>query len=231
MLGISAALREIVSRPKPEFINGNVGTNSASATSITWSHTTTPDTTCLFVSAWVNNNGGSVTISGVTFAGIAMTQVQQGAAGNPEGCYVLFNPPIGTFSIVVTPSVLADRGIGASSANFRNAKSVAVSGHVAQTASSPLALSILNNHPLPGVCVFSVAPSIGGGAALPAPVVTMPPYRIQTAQYQDFVSNANHKGQGIYYSDFPAIRQGTLAGSVASTGATTTYSMVVLVNA
>lgn len=128
----------------PYFIDASGGTASASASSLTWSHTTTAATDCLIVTGFSGDNGSVVTISGITYNGIALTQVRRnpGNAQGSGGMWVLLNPPIGTYNIVLTAGSLASRGIDGQSANFGNVTAINTSAITAVTTTNPVTTTV-----------------------------------------------------------------------------------------
>lgn len=200
----------------PYFINGNNGTNSASATSLTWAHTTTAATNCLIVSGYSGDNGTVVTISGITFNGVALTQVQRGpgAAQGSIGLWVLFNPPIGTFNIVLTAGSLANRGIDGQSANFGSATAINTSLRTALTSTNPITTAVTST--LIGLPVgFTHTNIVGGGTVIHT-------YNSPTGQTlrasQSYTSNSNRK--------YSTLSSGTLVNPAGSTTLSTTSSAV-----
>jgi hypothetical protein len=80
--------------------NGTVtSTQTVSATSLTWSHTLLAGTNrCLFVQLSIDGLGAPVT--GVTYGGVALTQVGRGAGNHAIEIWRLINPAVGTTNVV-----------------------------------------------------------------------------------------------------------------------------------
>lgn len=78
---------------------------SASATSVTVAHTCTGSNLILFVGLWVQD-GGANTVTGVTYNGVAMTQVGRVTNATTESTYLYFlvNPSTGANNIVASKS-------------------------------------------------------------------------------------------------------------------------------
>lgn len=182
----------------PFLINSNAGTNSASATTLTWSHTTTSATTCLVVGGFAGDNGTVVTITGITYNGIAMTQVQKtaSAAQGMSGLWVLFNPPIGTYDIVLTCGSLASRGVSGSSANFGGATAVNASGKTDATTSNPMTTAITSTRK--GLAIGNCCTNIVGTGTLNQ--TWSSPAGMTSLQINSFNSNSNRKHQNLCYS-------------------------------
>lgn len=89
--------------------------STGSVNSLTWSHTVSGYNPVLFVIA--GENSGAPSVTGVTYAGVAMTNSGLTFAQSGAPIYYLFNPPTGTANIVITRSTTATsviRGVGAS---------------------------------------------------------------------------------------------------------------------
>lgn len=200
----------------PYFINSNNGSNSASATTLSWTHTTTAQTTCLIVGGFAGDNGTTVTITGVTFNGIAMTEVQKStsSAQGMSGLWVLFNPPIGAFTVTITCGSLASRGLGGQSANFGNASGINISGVTNNTTSNPMSTAITSTRI--GLALGNCATTSSGGSTAISHSFSSPAGMIAAATPNAWISNSFAKLQGLYYSP-------TLVPA-GSTTLTTTFS-------
>lgn len=182
----------------PYFINANAGSLSASAGSLTWSHTTTIDTKCLVVGTFCQNNGNSITMNTVTYNGIALTQIQSSIANGGNGSmWVLFNPPIGTYNIVITPTATADRGIAGSSMNIGNVSSVVISGETDNASTDPMTTTITNL--TEGIAIGNKVIT-GLNATLFAVTQTSPTGIVQAHTPSSFTSNGFAKWQALFYS-------------------------------
>lgn len=202
----------------PYFINGNAGTFSSSATTITWSHTTTAATTCLVVGTFCGNNSGTANVSGVTFNGVSLTSVQKASAAvqGQGGLWVLFNPPIGTFSIVVTSNG-SDRGISGQSANFGGATAVNASANTNTSTTDPMTTSLTST--AAGLAVGHK--HVNGASGTIATVsVTSPSGMVTCATPIGFLVNSFSKAEFLYYS--PTL---VASGSSSFTGDVTAGSV------
>lgn len=181
----------------PYFIDSNAGSNSASATSRTWSHTTTSDTTCLVVGTFAANNAKTANVTGVTYNGVSLTQVVKSAAGSGQGgLWVMFNPPVGTYNVVMTASS-GDRGIAGNSANFGGVSAVNVSGNAALASTDPRTLTITST--AKGLPVGHKI-ILGGNSTLHT-VTASAPTGMAEERANKFVANSFAKYQGLFYSD------------------------------
>lgn len=91
------------------------------SSSKTWSHTTTGSNTILFVGGWIRGNGNNCT--GVTYNGVAMTQIQTNVVSSTvyydKGfLFYLINPATGANNVVATFN----------SADYNNGISVSYTG-------------------------------------------------------------------------------------------------------
>lgn len=110
----------------PYFIDSSSYSTTASSSlqTISWTHTTTADTTCVVVFGTAIANAGA-SISTVTYDGVALTQIRnQPASGNSSAMWRYFKPPIGSFTLSVTMSGTNDRFLGAHAVNLGNANAV-----------------------------------------------------------------------------------------------------------
>ena len=205
----------------PYYIDGNAGSNSANASSISWSHTTTADTTCLVVGTQVGNSGNTASVSGVTYNGVSLTMVQRSAAATQGqgGLWVLFNPPIGTYTITMSAND-GNRGISGSSANFGGATAVNASVNGNTAINNPRTITLTST--ARGLPVGNK--HIGGNNGTLHTVSTTDPSGMTLAATANrFTSNSFAKYQGLFYSPtlvnagsvgFKAqVTAGTIAGS------------------
>jgi hypothetical protein len=89
---------------------GSSGQNATAPTSVTWAHTCSGVQRVLIVFVAVGQGSGSdatKTISGVTYAGVAMTQIGTPRHSNDQtagylACYGLINPATGANNVVVS---------------------------------------------------------------------------------------------------------------------------------
>jgi hypothetical protein len=111
----------------PYFINANAGSFNANSSSVSWSHTTTSDTTCLIVGGFVNRDSGDSSINSVTYNSVSLTTIQNNANRFASGLFVMFSPPVGTYTVSVSCTG-GNRGISFSSMNIGGASVVDISG-------------------------------------------------------------------------------------------------------
>lgn len=120
--------------------DGSSDTGGA-ATSLTYSHTCSGTDRILFVSVGLNTNGDNVT--GVTYNGVAMTQIATATANasNRSYLYYLINPATGSNNVVV--SLGSASNVYSSSASYTGAKQSTQpdSNATNTTSSTPLTLS------------------------------------------------------------------------------------------
>lgn len=182
----------------PVFINANSGASSASASSISYTHTTTANTSLLVVGAFCQNNGNSITVSSITFNGVVMTQLQESSASNGCGAvFYLFNPPIGSYTIVVTPTGTADRGIAAQSMNIGNARAINVSGLANDNSTDPRTLTITSTQR--GLAIGHVKVTGLNGSTINTSS-SSPTGMITAVAPRQFLSNGFAKYNSIWYS-------------------------------
>lgn len=182
----------------PVFINANSGTSSASASSISYTHTTTANTSLLVVGAFCQNNGNSATVSSITFNGISMTQLQESSPSSGCGAvFYLFNPPIGAYTIVVTPTSSADRGIAAQSMNIGNASAINVSGLANNSETDPRTLTIISTQR--GLAIGHVK-AIGNNSTTINTSSSSPVGMVTAVAPRQFLSNGFAKYNSIWYS-------------------------------
>lgn len=182
----------------PFFIDANAGTSSFSASSISYTHVTTADTKLLVVGVFVQNNGNSATVSDVTFNGVSLTQLQEGTgSGGCGALFYMFDPPVGSYSIVVTPTSAADRGIGAQSMNIGNARAINVSGIADNDTTDPRTLTVTSTQR--GFAIGHV--KIAGANGTSITTSSSSPTDITTAATpQQFSSNGFAKYNSLWYS-------------------------------
>jgi hypothetical protein len=183
----------------PKFVGTATGSNAASATSRSWSHATTPDTTCLIVAGFVNNNSGTSQFTGCTYNGTSLTLIRQ-TPTNGQGSvalYVMFNPPVGTYTVQVTVNG-GDRGISASAANFSAASSVHAQGGGTYSA-NPMTTTVVGTQP--GTPVAVCASTTAGSATMTH--AWSSPSGITNLYTNSFLSNSNRKLQTMPWSNTP----------------------------
>jgi hypothetical protein len=108
---------------EPYYISASGVAISGTAETLSWSHTTTPETTCLVVGQTIIKNGATAGTSTVTFNGVSFSQIVSVATFSgfqATRLHVLFNPPVGTFTLSVTISGTIDRGHCAQAINLGN---------------------------------------------------------------------------------------------------------------
>lgn len=183
---------------RPFFINGNTGTFAANSTSLSWSHTTTSATTCVVVGGYVGNNAATANITGVTFNGVSMTQVQKAAVSSQGqgGLWIIFNPPIGTYTIVLSANS-GDRGISGQSANFGGCSAVNVSANGNTATTDPRTLTMTST--AVGMAVAARHVNIVGTATITL-TASSPSGLTNTSTPNSFNSNSNRKYQSLWYS-------------------------------
>ncbi len=184
----------------PYFIDGNVGTTSASATTLSWTHTTTTQTTCLIVGGFAGDNGSTVTITGITFNGVSMTQVQKSTSSTQgmSGMWVLFDPPIGSFTVTITCGSLASRGLGGQSANFGGASAIHVSGVTSFTSANPITTAITSTSA--GLAIGNCASTIASGSTSGSYSFSSPTGMTLCSSLNTWLSNSFAKYQALLYS-------------------------------
>jgi hypothetical protein len=211
LLGMPFTLGMLPGKSLPPYYIGAGGqSSSANATSRTWSHTTTADTTCVVVGTQVGNNAGNANVTGVTFNGVAMTQVQKSASSainGQGGLWVIFNPPIGTYNIVMSASN-GDRGISGSSANFGGCSAVHASANSSAATNDLITTTFTST--AAGLVVGNK--HIGGDNGTLHTVSMTDPSGGALILANRFTSNSFAKYQGLFYS--PNIQA---AGSVRFT--------------
>lgn len=219
VLGMPMTMGILAQSAPPTFISGSAtGNNQASGTPLSWSHTTSAVTDAIVVGTFINNNGGNAQVTSVTFNGVSFTQIQQsaGAAQGSGGLWILYNPPVGTYTLSVNGN--NDRGIGGTAANFKNVKSVNVSASSANASTDPRTTTITST--ATGYPIANIACG-GSGATLLTFAASAPTGMALLGTARRFTSNSNAKYQGLFGSD-------TLvpAGSTSFTSNCTAGSLV-----
>lgn len=108
---------------EPYYISASGINISTSAETLSWSHTVTPETTCLVVGQTIIKNTAAAGTSTVTFNGVSLSQIVSAegfTTSQATRLHVLFNPPVGTFTLSVTISGTIDRGHCAQAINLGN---------------------------------------------------------------------------------------------------------------
>jgi hypothetical protein len=182
----------------PYFIDGNAGDNSASASSLSWTHTTTSDTTCLIVGGFLNRNSGTCSINSVTYNGVAMTTIQNISNRFASGLFVMFNPPIGTHTVSVSCTG-GDRGIAFSSMNIGGASVVDVSDGESDhfDTTDPKTINVTSS--ARGLAVGNAAFRATNNSALAASA-TSPTGMVAAHSENEFSSNSFRRWQALFYS-------------------------------
>lgn len=128
----------------PYFISASRDLETASSTAnpILWSHTTTPDTTCLVVGGAGVNNGNNIDVINVLFNSINLTFITGGSSGNSSRLFYLLNPPIGTYTIYMEADATNDRFLGGYAINLGNVGEVNASNFVESTTAETLSLNL-----------------------------------------------------------------------------------------
>jgi hypothetical protein len=184
----------------PFFIDGNAGSNSASATSRTWTHTTTSATTALVVGAYANVNSGVPDITNVTFNGVALTEIRQTASGNlSTAIWWMLNPPVGSYSIVVSFSG-SDRGVAGSSLNLGGVSAVDVDGGGGSGSTTTDPFSTTVTAVSGGIPIANVGIE-ANSSTLNTVSVTSPTGMTLAHTANRFTSNSFAKYQALFYSN------------------------------
>lgn len=186
----------------PYFINSSVQSSTASASLnvISWSHTTTHDTTCLVIAGSTTNNAGTLNITSVTFNGVALTF----ADGYTDSLriYYLLNPPIGTYTITVTASGTNDRFFGAMAANLGAVNELNAISKI-NTSLETVSTNITTTKR----SIFLIASSSGSdNSTIPIVTVTSPSGAVET-QTTTNQSNSFGKKTSLFYT--PIVAPGT----------------------
>lgn len=137
--------------------------NGGAVTSITFSHTCTGANLVLVVVAYIDNIGGT-SITGVTYNGVAMTQVATVTGGTRVQSYsfILVNPATGAHNVVVS----ANQVIGGNqqiAANSMSYTGCAQTGQPDSNGTNGLASSTVTNFPVSTTVVASNCWLVGGG--------------------------------------------------------------------
>jgi hypothetical protein len=131
----------------PYYISSSTGGVSNTAETLSWTHTTTADTTCLVVGQTVVKSGADAGTSTVTFNGVALTQIVEAtynANNQATRLFRLFNPPVGSFTLSVQISGTIDRGHCAQALNLGGANAVSGSTFDVDTGASAVLSSTVS---------------------------------------------------------------------------------------
>lgn len=129
----------------PYFIEGtsvDLTTASSTASTITWSHTTTPETTCLVVGGAAVNNSNNIDITNVLFNSLPLTFINGGSSGNSTRLFYMLNPPVGTYAVYMQADATNDRFLGGYALNLGNVREVNASNFVESTTAETLSLNL-----------------------------------------------------------------------------------------
>jgi len=207
----------------PYFIDGNNGNNSANASSLSWTHTTTSDTTCLVFGGFIGRNSGTASINSVSFNSVSLTEaVGQSLTQTGAGIWYLLNPPIGTFTLSMSCTG-GDRGIAGSSMNLGGVTGVDATGTTGTTSTTTDPMSTTITATVTGIPVGNKIARLNGTTS--ATFVANAPTGMTIAHTKnDWTSSSNRKYQGMFYSDtlVPAgsttfTTEKTTGGSIAGT--------------
>jgi len=105
----------------PYFISSSSYSTVASSSLevLSWSHTTTADTTAIVVSGAAVNNANSLDMDFVSFNGVSFgTYIVQGGSGDSVRIFVLFNPPVGIYTLRAEVDATNDRFFAAHAINL-----------------------------------------------------------------------------------------------------------------
>jgi hypothetical protein len=184
----------------PYFINGNNGNNSANASSLSWTHTTTSDTTCLVFGGFIGRNSGTCSINSVSFNSLALTEaVGQSLSLVGGGIWYLLNPPTGTFTISMSCTG-GDRGIAGSSINLGGVTGVDITGSTGASATTTNPMSTTITAVAGGLPVGNKISRNSGTSAVT--YAALGPTGMTIAHTKnDWTSSSNRKYQALFYSD------------------------------
>ncbi len=184
----------------PQYIaNSATGNNIASGSTLSWSHTTTSQTTALIVGFFVGNNAKTAQVTAVKFNGVSLTLIRQAyAADNGSGSlWVLFNPPVGTYTLTATANS-SDRGFGGTAGNFSNVSAVNVSATNSAATADPRTLTMTST--ALGLPVGNVS-GASSSSKLQTYTATAPTGMTLAGTARRFTSNSYGKYQGLFYSN------------------------------
>jgi len=199
----------------PKFVGTATGTNSANSTSLSWSHTTTPDTKCLIIVGFVNNNAGNSQFNGCRFNNQSLVLVRQTPI-NAQGSvamYRMFNPPVGTYTANLTTND-GNRGISGSAANFTIATEINQSAGGTYS-TDPMTTTMTSTKP--GTPVAVCASTTAGSTTMSH--VWTSPSGMALIEDNSFLSNSNRKYQSMAWSDTP-VAAGSTSLTTDKVGAT-----------
>lgn len=129
----------------PFFIEGtsvDLTTASSSANPITWSHTTTPETTCLVVGGAAVNNSNTIDINNVLFNSLPLNFITGGSSGNSSRLFYMLNPPVGTYAVYMQADATNDRFLGGYALNLGNVREVNASNFAESTTAETLSVNL-----------------------------------------------------------------------------------------
>lgn len=128
----------------PYFIDSSHYSTAASNSLeiLTWSHTTTADTTCIVAGGVAVNNANTLDMDFASFNGVSFgTFIVGGGSGASARLFVLFDPPIGTYTMRAEVDATNDRIFWAGAMNFGNANEVNSSNGVESSTAETLSVS------------------------------------------------------------------------------------------
>lgn len=129
----------------PYFIGSSSYSTTASSSLevLTWSHTTTADTTAIVVSGAAVNNANSLDMDFVSFNGVSFgTYIAQGGSGDSVRIFVLFNPPVGTYTLRAEVDATNDRFFAAHAINLGGVSEVNAGNGAESTSAETLSVSL-----------------------------------------------------------------------------------------
>lgn len=191
-------------------------TATTSSNTLTWSHTTTADTTCLvIVSMWMDSSGHT-TSNSADFNSTSLTRIRGNSvnANQTVEIFRLFNPPIGTFNARALYSGTVDRFGGAMAINLGgNITAVLSQNGGSSTTSATITASLTTSR-------RSIVVMGGGGhndvSGLPSISVTAPTGSSSAVQTSSNTSNSNGKRVSAFYSPLQSAGTFNATGSFSS---------------
>lgn len=190
----------------------------ASGSDLSWAHSCPGGTTCLVVFSHYQDSNAPTVGNSAYYNGIGMTrQVSQQISNNHiVQCYVLFNPPIGTYTVTTDYLGSIDRFIAGSAISLANARWV--SGQNTYGVANGSASSLNTDVYASAGCIILGAAQAqrSGTSAIPAMTPTSPSGATQFASSWNTSNSLGKKSLNFYSAPLGA---GTYSVSCSITNA------------
>ena len=146
LLGLPLTMGMLPGRASdPYFISSSSYSTAASSSLevLSWSHATTADTTAIVVSGAAVNNANSLDMDFVSFNGVSFGGfVAASSSGDSVRIFVLFNPPVGTYTLRAEVDATNDRFFAAHAINLGGVSEINAANGAESTSAETLSASL-----------------------------------------------------------------------------------------